>query len=338
MYQRTKHPHTRQNKDAGYHYEPFRTLDPSLPKMPYRRRHGEFKSTLHWGQRKLFLVELEFLTMYASEADIVLYAGAAPGIHIPYLSSLFPLVKFVLYDPNEFLIEPSDTIEIHREYFINDTARLYAGRTNVLFISDIRTVNPTIHLPAEIELGIEGDHIAQRMWYEIINPKKTMLKFRAPWLVPHVKQEDKYIPSVHEAKDKVYKWVTAGGEEYKYLTGDLYIQPWGPQTTTEMRLHVDHYDEKTGPITSVYNNTEIEQQLFYFNCKSRPSLYKHNVSGNGIDHCYDCYTEVTILKKYITKYSNIEGVSLAKQTSSMSYQLSKALGTRRLNHAQPNKY
>ena len=45
---------------------------------------------LHWGQRKLLLSEIEFLTLYAAPGDLVLYAGAAPGGHIPYLARPLP--------------------------------------------------------------------------------------------------------------------------------------------------------------------------------------------------------------------------------------------------------
>ncbi|CAD7925181.1 unnamed protein product [Amoebophrya sp. A25] len=50
------HPRTEDELD-GRSYS--RLLGPR--RMPYRRRKEETKSTLHWGQRKLFLAELEFL-------------------------------------------------------------------------------------------------------------------------------------------------------------------------------------------------------------------------------------------------------------------------------------
>ena len=57
----------------------------------------------HWGQRKLLFSEIEFLTLYGHLAKTVVYAGAAPGTHINYLSKeLFPEHKWVLVDPAPF--------------------------------------------------------------------------------------------------------------------------------------------------------------------------------------------------------------------------------------------
>eukprot|EP00961_Rhodomonas_salina_P002887 39493-Rhodomonas_salina.1 len=58
--------------------------------MPYRRRQGEEKTVVHWGQRKLLLSELEFLTAHGAAGATVVYAGAAPGTHTRYLLELFP--------------------------------------------------------------------------------------------------------------------------------------------------------------------------------------------------------------------------------------------------------
>src|SRR5437868_821867 len=63
-----------------------------------------------WGQRKLLLSEIEFLTIYWNAQEIpdpiVVYVGAAHGNHIPLLSEMFPSFEFHLYDPAKFNIEP----------------------------------------------------------------------------------------------------------------------------------------------------------------------------------------------------------------------------------------
>ena len=44
---------------------PGRVLDvKTAPHAPYRRRKFEKKTALHWGQRKLLISEIEFLTEY----------------------------------------------------------------------------------------------------------------------------------------------------------------------------------------------------------------------------------------------------------------------------------
>ena len=73
----------------------------------YSKRTTKVTNVIHWGQRKLLLTEIEFLTMYFEKKTndkptYVIYAGAAPGNHILYLSKLFPTVHFELYDPRNF--------------------------------------------------------------------------------------------------------------------------------------------------------------------------------------------------------------------------------------------
>ena len=72
----------------------FFTLNTNDPEKEYYRRLDEAKTTIHWGQRKLFLTELQFLTHFWDPNQvpepIVIYAGAAPGRHFPLLSKLFP--------------------------------------------------------------------------------------------------------------------------------------------------------------------------------------------------------------------------------------------------------
>lgn len=67
-----------------------------LKRQPYQLRYEASDSptscvinkklSTGWGQRKLVMMEICFLSRYASPGDLVVYAGAAPGIHIPYLA------------------------------------------------------------------------------------------------------------------------------------------------------------------------------------------------------------------------------------------------------------
>ena len=66
------------------------------------------RRAVHNGQLKLFLTELQFLTMYLESKDspcYVVYAGSAPSHKLGMLMALFPKTKFVLIDPAEHLIE-----------------------------------------------------------------------------------------------------------------------------------------------------------------------------------------------------------------------------------------
>jgi hypothetical protein len=109
--------------------EPFcRVLKRDAPRKKYERRKGQKKTVIHWGQRKLLFSEIEFLTVYAPLHATVVYAGAAPGTHVAYLCDLFPTLKFVLVDPEDFTVKESPRVTIRQEFFTDTIAREYADR------------------------------------------------------------------------------------------------------------------------------------------------------------------------------------------------------------------
>eukprot|EP00961_Rhodomonas_salina_P038271 514665-Rhodomonas_salina.4 len=272
-------PHIRQvlQPQHAYHSqcdpEFHRILQPDAPSREYRRRKGEDKTVIHWGQRKLFLSELEFLTTYAVPGATVLYAGAAPGTHTSYLMQLFPELNFVLVDPAPFSGKLSNNNQcvLRHEMFTDDTAHEFAGLANVLFICDIRSCDWTLVNPTEVQAKVMEDMLSQQRWHDIIKPIKSILKFRLPW--------------------------TPG--ETEYLSGDVYLQPFGPITTTETRL-VPHGHERI-----MWDNKKYEQQMFYFNTVTRVARYSHSMPVGrpslGIDYCYDCRAEVHIIEAYLCK-------------------------------------
>ncbi|KNH05552.1 hypothetical protein XU18_3523 [Perkinsela sp. CCAP 1560/4] len=106
---------------------PLMITDPAILKsVKYRRRTNAPKSSIHWGQRKLLLSEIQFLSLYANpkhvracvsqdttppmtHADpccLVVYAGSAPGTHLTAMPLVFPLYfsnfHFELHDPRQF--------------------------------------------------------------------------------------------------------------------------------------------------------------------------------------------------------------------------------------------
>lgn len=88
------------------------TLDEVLGVKKYEKNTDNelIKSTIinkHDGQRKLFMAELRFLNHIPISNDklrLIVYIGAAPGMHMYTLSLLRPDLKFLLVDPNEFFL------------------------------------------------------------------------------------------------------------------------------------------------------------------------------------------------------------------------------------------
>jgi hypothetical protein len=95
-------------------YEPVFQIEDSSPELPYRSGIGGYNKfnlalhkETHRGQRKLFISELQGLNVVFDNSrakGIVLYVGAAPSMKLYTLMNLYPNIKFVLVDPNEFNI------------------------------------------------------------------------------------------------------------------------------------------------------------------------------------------------------------------------------------------
>jgi len=136
-----------------------RVLSADAPRRPYQRPPNTERSVNHWGQRKLLLSEIEFLTVFGQKGTLVVYAGAAPGTHTNYLADLFPSMDFLLVDPSEFYAKPTNRIEIRQEFFTEQICReVREGGRDVLFISDIRTADPKV-LDAKVFPLCHVDHL-----------------------------------------------------------------------------------------------------------------------------------------------------------------------------------
>lgn len=272
-YMRDLNPHSRcyPNEIAMSDLPFCRVLKPSAPRMKYFEREDKDRSVLHWGQRKLLFSEIEFLTLYGRKNTIVLYAGAAPGNHTEYLSSLFPEVSFVLVDPNDFTAQPSDKLAIRQQLFDDAIAVEFSSKPDVLFVSDIRSANHNTMDQKQFEQRLIEDNEAQKRWHQLLRPRYSMLKLRLPY----------------------------GKGQSVYLDGDIYLPVWGPQSTTETRLICE-----TDAKERVYDHNEYEEQMFHFNTTTRMSCFPHNVFAEGIDHCYDCTSEIFILRQYLLKFTS----------------------------------
>lgn len=258
----------------------------------YSKRTTKVTNVIHWGQRKLLLTEIEFLTMYFEKKTndkptYVIYAGAAPGNHILYLSKLFPTVHFELYDPRNFSEKLThtpklDKINTYNQYFTDETAEKWISynisNNDILFISDIRSSSLSMKFN-EIENCVASDNKKQMEWYNIIKPVMSMFKFRLPY------DSDK---------------------KTQYLEGDIYIQPYAPFSSTETRLIVGENAK-----TTQYDNRIYEEQMYYFNNYTREMPHKlydmYDIDKEyGIRNDFDGTSEIFILKRYLTYMNSIE--------------------------------
>jgi hypothetical protein len=267
-------------------------LKASSPRREYysRKKHKEIKYAVHWGQRKLLMSEIEFLTFFWNPRQvtnpIIVYAGAAGGQHIPVLVKMFPQISSLhLYDPNPFAIHPSEKITIYQELFTDEIAKNWSGRDDIFFISDIRTADYHKMKPEENEKTIIKDMNLQRRWVEIMKPVNSLLKFRLPY--PYVK--DKSLLKL------------------KYLNGYIFFQPWAGASSTETRLVPT---KSTDYNYTVWDAVVYEEQLFYHNTVNRNQELFLNpfhkdmvpIDGSELLNDWDSLAELTIIQSYLKKF------------------------------------
>jgi len=182
-----------------------------------------------------------------------------------------------------------------QELFTDKLAREFVGYDPPpIFFSDIRSTDWGIESEKKVEEQCRCDMDAQMRWHQIIKPDCSMLKFRLSW----------------------------NPGKTKYLDGEIYVQPWTPITSSETRLWTKPGGDMS---TRDYDNQVYENECFYYNTVRRVARYPHDVMGEGIDHCYDCTAEVSILTRYLKDWCGMTNQEeINKEVSKMSYDISRA--------------
>jgi hypothetical protein len=266
--------------------------DDKTQQMKYRTRTAQEKTSIAWGQRKLFISELQFLTRFWDKNKYptirIIYAGSAPGKHIKFLAQLFPGTYWELYDPREFDIKENDQIKIHQQFFLDETAEYWAKRAkkenlNLFFISDIRTADYEKYgvTREENEADVLRDMEWQQNWYYIMKPIYAHLKFRCLYY-----EDDKPAPPM------------------LYMDGYVFRQPWALQGSSESRL----VPYGVG-IMRQWQPKEYENSFFYHNLVNRQQKKYRNVingkddllDGLELSNDYDSTCEAMIWKDYLKR-------------------------------------
>ena len=255
-------------------------LDDNFPKLEYQNRRHRPSSTLHIGQIKLFLTTLQFLTKYVpkNKETHILYPGSAYGYNIHILSKLFPNCYWYLIDPLPYykqLYNNDKILHMSNTFFTDKDAEFFKNKLKnkfTIFICDIRNTfadkDWNIH-----EIRIDKDMSYQYNWCKIFNANISFLKFRIPRFT----------------------------NEYTYLNGELFIQPFSPITSTETRLVV-HKNAKD----KIYYLDDYEDKMYYHNRILRVCNYSklHNYKYKFFCNCFDCSFCFLILENYIKSYNS----------------------------------
>lgn len=277
------------NKNDFIQFNPkYLMLSDSSPRLKYINRPLNEKRNVHWGQRKLLLSEIQFLTDFGEEdfdssnPPIIVYVGSAPGTHLISLVNLFPDYEYHLYDPREFDPHLYDLPEIksfNNMFFSDEEAMKWSEvDRKIYFISDIRTADYTTMSKLEFEDAVIEDLERQSNWVKIIQPEESLLKFRLPFT-------DLY------PEDTI-----------KYLEGKVYVQVWAPRSSSETRLIPDHDLKEIE-----WNIEQYDDQGFYFTSMIREhDRFFNPFTGNKepIDYPellndFDSTAEAYILDRYL---------------------------------------
>lgn len=268
----------------------------------YFKRQGRTKNAVKWGQLKLFTSELQFFNKYWNPKEVktplCVYVGSAPGTHIQYLTQLFPMFEFHLYDPRDVFdsrLKTNPRVKLYVQFFTDEDAKKYASRKDIFFVSDIRSTAynkdqfSTEEMERENEKLVLSDMAMQKRWVDIVQPHKAHLKFRLPY---------------------GYGWQKLMPEmmHFNYFDGDVYKQPWAPQTSTETRLvpNLQVPNRK-------WNSQLYEKMMFYHNNVIREHAVFVNPLTNvnepidiesGLTQDYDSTVFISTVKDYLTKFSS----------------------------------
>jgi hypothetical protein len=285
----------------------------------------------HDGQRKLTLGFLEFISnalqyLQCSSKDVfIIYAGSS-GLASAIALEMFNDLKMVLYDPDPNTItylpvEYKKMASIHRNtynipenkltsnplmiftdkagWFDDKVAQYcknilfpFSQRKHLLFVSDIRSKIG--------EIDIVHDMRSQMRWTMMLDASYFMLKFRLPYLddkntniVRNLYKDthhlSPYIQTPHIKNNSQKNNPTS----ILYIDGDMFIQPFAPQRTTELRL-IGKPHPKNGYLFKYYNVNRIEDQMALFNSVYR-SYTKYKDEKYGYISSFEKITEFQIL-------------------------------------------
>lgn len=391
--------------------------------MKYDPALSNKKLKIHNGQKKLYLCELQYLTEKigvrgkdtTKNPVFIVYAGAAPA-HSRYdLSEMFPNVKFIMVDPNEFKIMyapntvkgggaravyeyPSNDL-IHDKVLYIKEGDAYASKDpnkkykntvdykeskkegeslsefiansnkgrffiiedfyttelskqlkdlgkygEVHFWSDIRTAGDDDG-KSPLDIDILWNSVQHALWIDALKPKGAMLKFRLPFKnegdnsvrkkynqAPYKYDFDSY-DSLRGYPDILGDY--GEGQPFKYYDGEVKLQTWAPETSAETRLWISFGDDFK-PKFKVYNSSDYEGKLFYFNSVVRPNgvYFKNDHADRNLhfDHCANCALENKIISDYYTKVAGVtDDIELNRRVKDKVLHLIKVSGNRGLD-------
>lgn len=284
-------------------------LSDDHPRRSYRKLSQKI-NTLHYGQLKLYMTCLQFLTKYwdpmqATKPKLV-YVGAAPCSWALLLARQFPVFELHLYDPEPFDItlmehDMNDSkrevlsdinqadIYLYKRLFEDEDTKRWADETDVFFVSDIRPFSYEKE-GEEGELTVHENMMIQSNWIKKIQPLYSQVKFKLPY-------------------SKNLSNPDADHTLYQYLDGRIYFQQWVGEYSTESRLVSSPPYQDTEYDYKIY-----EEMMFHHNTYARnvnKTRYRNLFDGSrgpypilstyGLYNDLDSTMTIKIIMEYLEK-------------------------------------
>lgn len=295
----------------------------------------------HYGQRKLALDEIDFLTRVVKPGvcTYVLYIGASPGIKTAYVASLFPRVRMLCVDPCDFAIKPHPgvTITTVDPGLCNLTADVITAHNitclqaymTTKLIEQIKPLAPQWFLISDARTACYNDepqdsdicyNFAQQYnWIRALEPQLSILKFRHPFHEQDPREfrretnsilmQSEFRPAREAGLDIIADYHT---KTLTFFDGELTLQPWSPNLSTEVRLLTSG---KT--LRNWGDHLTYEGKMFYYNTSIRRGVEFQTEPIPHMCKCADCALEQSIWRRYLvstpgtTMTECVEGLSNA---------------------------
>ncbi len=281
--------------------------------IPYVEHARDYEPRCHWGQYKLLASEWDFLVRCRARGgvlrnSVILYVGAAPGMHLPFLVDLFPEVKqWHVYDGGRF------HASVHRHPRIRvfegpangfvttervpgmraaATAAMGAGGV-LLFVCDMR-INPD-------EVSVHRDMVSQAAWGHALGAAMMLLKFRPPYPDAQGRMSvSNPPPAAFFPGARAPPRPTGVVSPFLYLDGEVQMQLFAPMHSTETRLVVVGGAQLR---LAWYDPVEYEGKCNAFNLGLRrtavPDSPPIDLYLPGHDRGYESQEMVRIVREYL---------------------------------------
>jgi len=192
--------------------KPILKLDELINEIPYKRNFisTKYRPSIHIGQRKLFMNELQFLNNHIKFVNtkqrrhyFVIYAGGSPGHHMYELSRYYPNVTFIVIDPSRHQSYISDSLVVlgtgcnYRRLIYYDTENQYMH--DLLNIDSLRNL-----LLADYRIFIVEDYCSSELLLKI---KTELPEDAVIYLWSDIRTDNaeagKFGKDVHEFRDHI---------------------------------------------------------------------------------------------------------------------------------------